>query len=108
MNVKKKFKKLISKETVDRIVKSNWVEFEDNTECVGYNKEITINFLETDGKGDTVIHLSFNYDLDNEIFYSGNCIDHPEIEFSTYDEMIQHLIDIESQIIDNGFKFINL
>jgi len=109
---KKAFIDLLGKSTIDDITENNWVSFD----CVF--KEITpgeygrvdhefeMNFREKDGKGDTVIFCSINYNSIDKKWWSENCIDYPYIKFNTYEEMKAHLESIEDDILDNGSTLI--
>jgi hypothetical protein len=96
------FENLLSKRKVNDIIENNWVSFDY------YNKTYTINFREKDGKNDTVIFCSVNYNQVTEKWYSSNCIDYPYIEFDSFDDMSSHLSDIEDEIMANGFNTIEI
>ena len=48
------------------------------------------------------------YNEDNKKWFSENCIDYPDKEFDTFAEMVEHVESIEEDIINNGFKMIDL
>jgi hypothetical protein len=102
------FEDLIGKDNVENIIRNNWVGFSRKPFDIYKVNEIEIEFYETDGKGDQVIHCTVCYNEDTEKWSSENCIDHPEIPYDTFQEMKAHLKDIEDDIINNGFRTINL
>jgi len=102
------FISLIGREIVNYIHDNNWVKFSRKPFNIYKRNIISMNFLEKDGKGDTVIFFGIHYDEDLNEWFSSNCIDYPDMVFKTYDEMVQHVLDIEDEIIQNGFSFPNL
>ena len=106
--VKKKFKELIGKDKVNYIIKNNWIGFRRPEFCHQKEDEIKIIFLYKDGVGDDVIFCSIHYDLDTKKWHSGNCIDYPDKEFDSYDEMKNNLESLEDEIAGNGFTLTDL
>jgi hypothetical protein len=97
-DVRQRFIYLIGEDKIKFIEKNNLVKYDI------FQNKIEIQFFMTDSKGDNVIHFSIFYNEDNEKWFSENCIDYPEILFDTYDEMKNHVKDIESEIVNNGFE----
>jgi len=102
------FEELIGKDNVDYIFKNNRVEFGRKPFNIYNVNEIEINFLETDNKQDTVIHCTVCYNEDDKKWSSENCIDSPDIPFDTFQEMKEHLDEIEDDIVENNFRTISL
>ncbi len=102
------FEALLGEKRLARIIEDNCVEFERKNFEIYKTNEIEIVFLTTDNKGDDVIHCSVCYNEDRKKWFSDNCIDHPSVEFDSYDEMRKHLESIEDEIVNNGFNLIYL
>jgi len=108
------FIELLGKEKIERIKDRNWVKFrcsflEVSSGVYDYaDYQFEMNFREKDGKGDTVIFCSINYNSIDKKWWSENGIDYPYIKFDTFEEMAQHLEDIEDDIIDNGSNLVEL
>lgn len=107
-DVRQRFVDLLTDDKIKFIEKHNWVEFDRKPFDIYKTNEIEIQFFETDNKGDDVIHFSICYNEDENKWFSENCIDYPEILFDTYEEMKNHVMIIERDIIDNGFKLAKL
>ena len=113
-NAEKKFTELLGDKIMENIKENNWVKFDnefmklENGEYGKADYQFEINFMEKDGKNDTVIHCSIHYNEKTKKWWSENCIDSDDMEFDTFEEVKQHLIDIEDDIIGNGFNTIEL
>ena len=113
-NAEKKFTELLGAEVMENIKDNNWVKFDnefmqlENGEYDKADYQFEMNFMEKDGKNDTVIHCSIHYNEKDKKWWSENCIDDEDMEFDTFEEVKQHLEDIEDDIIGNGFNTIEL
>jgi hypothetical protein len=102
---RQQFIDLIGEDNIKHIEKYNQVEY--GSSPISGN-DLEIKFFETDGKGDRVIHFTIAYNFDDKVIYSENCIDSQPIGYSTYEEMRDHVLEIEDRIINNGFNLPNL
>jgi hypothetical protein len=97
----KAFIKLLGKEKIEQIKENNWVKFkcsfiEISSGVYDYvDYQFDMNFLNKDSKGDTVIYCGIHYNSQDKKWWSSNGIDYPYIKFDTFEEMAQHLEDIE-------------
>lgn len=108
LKVQKSFIDLLGYEKVQSLIKDNWIEFEIKPFELYKTNEIEIRFLTKDNKNDTVCFFSICYNEDRKKWFSENCIDYPNIEFDSYEEMKNHVDEIEDKIINNGFHLANL
>jgi hypothetical protein len=102
--IKNKFIELIGKDNVDYIESNNWMKY-------GFEHDrntITINFLEKDGKNDSVIYHTISYYIDDEVFVSENCVDSDEIPHKSFENLKKHIESIEDDLIDNGYSTIDI
>jgi hypothetical protein len=92
---------LIGEDEIETI-EGKWCEFERLNFPIYKTNEIVINFLEKDGKNDTVIYCSIHYNEDTEKWHSENTVNYPYPKFNTYLEMKENLISLENDILKNG------
>ncbi len=98
---RQQFINLIGEDKIKYIEKYNKVEYGSSP---SEGNDIEINFFITDGKGDRVIHFTIAYNFKDKVIFSENCIDSPPIGYNTYEEMRDHVLEIEDNIINNGFE----
>jgi hypothetical protein len=106
--IRNKFIELIGVDAIKYIEENNWIEYEIKPYHIYEVNEIDIEFLKNSGAGDTEIHHTLSYNLDNKTWTSENCIDYPNIEHKSFMDMEKHIDSIGHRILQNGFEYIDL
>jgi len=104
--IRNHFIALIGRKTLDLIEKQNWISYDKR---MSKTTEISINFLEKDGKQDTVsfFHLCYNFD-DAKFTTEDCCSSEKDPLCDTYEEAKEHNLSKRKAIENNNFTFVEL
>lgn len=100
------FEELLGKKFVESIKDSEWMGFSTGPRDIYGVERFEMDFYQKDGKNDTVSFLSFVYDADNKLFWTEDGISEDE-RFETAQAAFEHYANIENDILDNDFPFVD-
>jgi hypothetical protein len=102
---KKKFEELLGKPYLKKLKEDFWISFSDKSGDIYGPEHYELNFMEKDGKRDTVIYLTFVYLGAEKKWKTETAAGDWELKFNTFKEAVEYYHTLGDELCEWGNSY---